>query len=119
MDQLKAMRTLVRVADEKSFALKVISDHVLAGRWEDVRPPTVQELNATTVLKFVVEEASAKVRSGPPVDDEADYELPVWAGVLPLMLRATAPQLDGRVPREVAEPAYLTNYDRRFRRAGD
>ena len=102
--------------DEKGSALKVISDHLLAGRWKDVRLPTVQELKATTVLKFVVEEASAKIRTGPPGDDEADYALPVWAGVLPLALRSCAPEPDGRMRPEVAEPPYLADYDRRFRR---
>jgi uncharacterized protein len=105
-------------ADEKRSALKVISDHLLAGRWEDVRLPTPQELKATTVLKFVVEEASAKVRTGPPGDDEADYGLPVWAGVLPLALHSCAPERDSRLSRDVAEPGYLANYDRRFRRSG-
>jgi uncharacterized protein len=109
----------IQDADEKAAALKVISDHVLAGRWEDVRLPTLQELKATTVLKFVVEEASAKMRSGPPADDEADYALPVWAGVLPLALHSCAPKPDPRLPPGIAEPAYLPNYDRRFRARGE
>jgi len=106
-------------AGQKSAALKVISDHVLAGRWDDVRLPTAQELKATTVLKFVVEEASAKVRSGPPGDDEADYALPVWAGLLPLSLHSGAPKPDPRLRPGIAEPAYLANYDRRFREHGE
>jgi nitroimidazol reductase NimA-like FMN-containing flavoprotein (pyridoxamine 5'-phosphate oxidase superfamily) len=111
--------TQIEHTEEKNAALQVISDHVLAGRWEDVRLPTAQELKATTVLKFVVEEASAKVRTGPPSDDEADYGLPVWAGVLPLTLRAGTPKPDPCVPPDVAQPAYLANYDRRFLRTGE
>jgi nitroimidazol reductase NimA-like FMN-containing flavoprotein (pyridoxamine 5'-phosphate oxidase superfamily) len=111
--------TTIQDADDKSSALKVISNHVLAGRWDDVRLPTVQELKATTVLKFVVEEASAKVRTGPPDDDEADYTLPVWAGVLPLALQSRAAMPDARLRADVAEPAYLADYDRRFRRPGE
>ena len=92
---------------------------MLAGRWEDVRLPTAQELKATTVLKFVVEEASAKVRTGPPGDDEADYALPVWAGLLPLALHSGAPKPDPRLRPGIAEPKYLANYDRRFREPGE
>jgi uncharacterized protein len=101
--------------EEKTSALKVISDHLLPGRWEDVRLPTLEELKATTVLKFVMEEASAKVRTGPPGDDEPDYDLPVWAGVLPLALQSSALAPDVRLPPNVVEPAYLADYSRRFR----
>jgi uncharacterized protein len=104
-------------ADEKCSALKVISDHLLAGRWDDVRLPTPQELKATTVLKVVVEEASAKVRTGPPADDEADYGLRAWAGVLPLVLHSCTPERDPRLWPDIAEPGYLADYDRRFRRS--
>jgi nitroimidazol reductase NimA-like FMN-containing flavoprotein (pyridoxamine 5'-phosphate oxidase superfamily) len=116
-----AFGTAKKIEDvgQKRAALKVISDHVLEGRWDDVRLPTDQELKATTVLEFVLEEASAKVRSGPPSDDEADYGLPVWAGVLPLALHSCAPEVDGRRRVDVPEPAYLANYDRRLRRADE
>jgi uncharacterized protein len=60
----------------------VIPEHLMAGRWTGVREPSKQELNATTVLEFSIQEASAKTRMGPPVDDEDDYGLPVWAGVI-------------------------------------
>lgn len=70
---------------EKVKALRTISEHVIAGRWEQVRGPNEKELKATTVLRFEIEEASAKIRSGPPIDDEADYDLPIWAGVLPVV----------------------------------
>jgi uncharacterized protein len=99
----------------KEEALRVISDHLIAGRWEDVRSPTAKELKATSVLEFTIEEASAKVRSGPPVDDEEDYELPVWAGVVPLQLRAAAPVKDPRLNGHVRLPTYVhgfhTNHD--------
>jgi hypothetical protein len=84
-----------------------------------VRPPTPQELKATTVLKFGMEEASAKIRIGPPGDDDADYALPVWAGVLPLALHFGAPEADPRLRQDVAAPPYLTDRGRDVRRAGE
>jgi uncharacterized protein len=69
---------------QKLRALEIISDHVITGRWQQVRQPTAQELKATSVLSLALNEASAKIRTGPPKDDEADYALPIWAGVLPL-----------------------------------
>jgi nitroimidazol reductase NimA-like FMN-containing flavoprotein (pyridoxamine 5'-phosphate oxidase superfamily) len=68
---------------EKEEALKIISDQILAGRWEESRLPLAKELKATTVLCFEIEQASAKIRTGPPGDDKPDYDLPIWAGVLP------------------------------------
>jgi uncharacterized protein len=94
-------------ATEKTQALYAISEHVLKGRWKDVRGPTEQELKATTVLRFAIEEASAKVRQGPPLDDEEDYSLPVWAGVLPLKLTAQEPVVDSRMVEVVKEPEYV------------
>ncbi|MGK7389912.1 MAG: pyridoxamine 5'-phosphate oxidase family protein [Candidatus Cyclobacteriaceae bacterium M2_1C_046] len=67
---------------EKSQALKAISDNIIAGRWEEVREPSAKELKATTVLRLEIEQVSSKVRTGPPGDDEPDYELPIWAGLL-------------------------------------
>ena len=75
----------------KLRALEVITNHVLDGRWDDVRPPTEKELRATSVLALPLQEASVKLRSGPPIDDEEDYELPIWAGVLPLSIVGGAP----------------------------
>jgi nitroimidazol reductase NimA-like FMN-containing flavoprotein (pyridoxamine 5'-phosphate oxidase superfamily) len=94
----------------KAEALRVISDHLITGRWEEVRNPTAKELKATSVLEFTIEDASAKTRSGPPVDDEEDYALPVWAGVVPLHLRATAPLRDPRLEKDVAMPAYVRSF---------
>jgi nitroimidazol reductase NimA-like FMN-containing flavoprotein (pyridoxamine 5'-phosphate oxidase superfamily) len=104
--------TLVEDLKEKSAALLAFSEHVIQGRWQDVREPTEQELKATTVLVLPLEEVSAKVRSGPPIDDEEDYDLPVWAGVLPLRIVAGAPVPDPRLPDEISVPEYVLNYRR-------
>jgi nitroimidazol reductase NimA-like FMN-containing flavoprotein (pyridoxamine 5'-phosphate oxidase superfamily) len=97
--------------EAKSHALRVISDHLIAGRWEEVREPAPQELKGTTVLELVIEEASAKVREGGPKDDEEDYALPVWAGVLPLHLSTGLPVPDGDQKSEV--PEYVRSYKAR------
>jgi len=96
--------------EQKTQALRVISDHLIAGRWMEVREPTDQELKATAVLEFSVEEASAKVRTGPPLDEEEDYALSVWAGVLPLELKAGSPVADDRLPQGIDIPAYVRQY---------
>jgi uncharacterized protein len=83
--------------EEKETALTAIVEHVAAGRSAEVRAPNALELKATRVLRLPIEEASAKVRTGPPVDDEEDYALPVWAGELPLALRPLAPRPDPRI----------------------
>ena len=70
--------------EEKMEALRIVSDQILPGRWEEVRLPTEMEMKATTVLAIEIKSASAKIRTGPPADDEADYALPIWAGILPL-----------------------------------
>jgi hypothetical protein len=97
----------VVTGEEKLHALAVISEQILPGRWAEIRLPTRKELNATAVLALPIEEASAKVRTGPPADDEADYALPVWAGVLPLSLRAGRPEPDARLPQDTPVPAYM------------
>lgn len=93
--------------DEKLHALEVISEQILKGRWAQIRGPSRKELNGTTVLALPITEASAKVRTGPPVDDEADYALPVWAGVLPLSMKPGTPLPDDRLPDTIKPPAYL------------
>jgi nitroimidazol reductase NimA-like FMN-containing flavoprotein (pyridoxamine 5'-phosphate oxidase superfamily) len=103
---------LVDDAQEKLAALLAFSEHVIRGRWNDVREPTEQELKATTVLVLPLDEVSAKVRTGPPIDDEADYELPVWAGVIPLRVVAEQPIPDPRLPSEISAPEYVLNYER-------
>ncbi|MBV9340331.1 MAG: pyridoxamine 5'-phosphate oxidase family protein [Acidobacteria bacterium] len=97
---------------QKTHALRVISEHVIAGRWQDVRSPSEKELKATTVLEFAVEEASAKIRRGPPLDDEEDYSLPVWAGILPLGLEQKAPVPDLRLAAAPEVPPYVLRYRR-------
>ncbi|MBV9297263.1 MAG: pyridoxamine 5'-phosphate oxidase family protein [Acidobacteriaceae bacterium] len=92
---------------EKTRALRIISEHVIAGRWNDVRSPTEKELKATSVLEFSIEEASAKIREGPPLDDEEDYALPVWAGILPLKMDTKAPIPDPRLPKDAEVPQYI------------
>jgi nitroimidazol reductase NimA-like FMN-containing flavoprotein (pyridoxamine 5'-phosphate oxidase superfamily) len=103
---------LVTDAAEKMEALRVFTEHVMKGRWDDVRQPTEQELKATTVLALPLEEVSAKVRTGGPVDDEKDYALPVWAGVLPIQTVAKAPLPDAQRKKDEPIPEYLKNYSR-------
>ena len=86
---------LVEAPDERERALEAFTERLLPGRWADVRWPTRQELKATTVLRLPIREGSAKVRSGPPIDDEPDYALDVWAGVVPLTLTRGEPVRDG------------------------
>jgi len=97
---------------EKVDALRVIMDHITPGRWDDAREPTPTELKGTAVLALAIEEASAKVRSGDPVDDEEDYALPCWAGVLPFALTAGAPIPDARLTPGIAVPEYVSKYRR-------
>src|ERR1700687_830473 len=103
---------LVEGPAEKMEALRIFTEHVVKGRWDDVRQPTEQELKATTVLALPLEEVSAKVRTGGPVDDEADYALPVWAGVLPLETVAKEPIPDAQRRTDPVVPNYLKNYSR-------
>jgi uncharacterized protein len=101
---------LIEGEDEKASALRVISEQIVAGRWDDVRKPTAQELKATAVLRLPIAEASAKIRTGPPLDDEEDYALDVWAGVLPLALRAGEPVADARLVPGAKVPDYLAKF---------
>jgi len=103
---------LVTEPAEKMEALRVFTEHVMKGRWDDVRPPTEQELKATTVLALPLEEVSAKVRTGGPIDDEEDYALPVWAGVLPLETSVKEPVPDPQRRGDQPIPPYLKNYSR-------
>ena len=105
--------TLVDDPTEKIAALRALSEHILPHRWDDARPPNDKELKATSVLRIPIEEFSAKVRIGPPVDDEEDYAFPTWAGVIPLETTAGSPIPDDRCQREL--PAYLHNYSRKSR----
>jgi hypothetical protein len=100
---------LVEDPAEKNEALRLITDHLVPGRWDDVRQPTDKELKATSVLALDLEEVSAKVRTGGPVDDEEDMGLAVWAGLLPLRTSAGEPLPE---PGKGAAPDYVRNYRR-------
>ncbi|MFZ0684297.1 MAG: pyridoxamine 5'-phosphate oxidase family protein [Terriglobales bacterium] len=96
---------------EKLAALRVLSEHILPQRWDDSRQPNEKELKATSVLRLPISEFSAKVRVGPPIDDEEDYSFPTWAGVIPLEMKTGAAIRDERCDREM--PAYLASYSRK------
>jgi uncharacterized protein len=100
--------------EQKVESLRVISEHLIAGRWADVRGPSEKELKATTVLEFSIEEASSKVRNGPPLDDESDYAWPVWAGVLPLEIKSRPPIPDDTLIEGITLPEYVRRYDARL-----
>ena len=99
-------------AAEKDAALTAIVEHVMRGRSAQVRPPSPLELKATSVLRLPIEEASAKVRSGPPVDDAEDMTWPVWAGVLPLSLVPGAPIEDPKLMPDMPLPSNVSAYTR-------
>jgi uncharacterized protein len=107
--------TLVADRDEKNAALEAITEHIVPGRWADVRWPNDLELKATTVLKLPIEEASAKIRTGDPVDDEEDYALNVWAGVLPIAVSPGDPIADAKLPADIESPVYVSGYNRNGR----
>jgi nitroimidazol reductase NimA-like FMN-containing flavoprotein (pyridoxamine 5'-phosphate oxidase superfamily) len=104
---------LVDDAEEKNLALEAITNHIVPGRWADVRWPNELELKATSVLRLPIDEASAKIRTGPPIDDEEDYAMDIWAGVLPLCLEHGEPVNDDRLPMDVIPPDNIRNYKRR------
>ena len=104
---------LLEDSERKRRALEAFTEQIVPGRWADVRWPSAKELKATTVLELALDEFSAKVRTGPPVDDEDDYALDTWAGELPLRLTATAPEDDPRLAPGLAPPRYVTDYARR------
>jgi uncharacterized protein len=103
---------LVEDAAEKMEALRLFTEHIMKGRWEEIRWPTEQELKATTVLALPLEEVSAKVRTGGPIDDEEDYSLPVWAGVVPLPVVPAEPVRDARLQAGTEIPKYMKAYRR-------
>lgn len=97
---------------EKLAALELVTDHVVPGRWAQCRPVTEKEINGTLVAALSLDESSAKIRTGGPIDDEEDYELPIWAGIVPLELTAAAPIPDDRLLSGVTPPANVANYTR-------
>jgi hypothetical protein len=104
--------TAIDVEEEKLAALRALSEHMIPGRWDEVRQPAHIELKATTVLSLPLEEVSAKVRTGPPHDDDEDYALDVWAGILPLKLVAGEPISDPALRNGIEPPAHLFKYSR-------
>jgi len=103
---------LVSDPQQKQAAFKTLLDHLLPGRWEDTRQPDQKEIAATTVLAMPLDEASVKIRSGPPQDAAKDYDLDYWAGVIPLSTEAAAAIPDPAMEQGQDTPAYAVNYSR-------
>ncbi len=104
---------LASTTEEKWAALETITEHVMPGRWADARQPNEIEMNATSVILVDIEEATAKVRTGPPGDDEEDYALPIWAGVLPTPMIPQPPVDDPRLNEGIDVPGYVDAYWRK------
>ena len=105
-----------RVVDnnkDKMAALEAITEHLIPGRWREARLPTQKEMNAVSVVSIEMDLASAKVRSGPPIDDTADYAIPIWAGVLPLQETALDPIRDELMTQDIPVPEYVVKYSRK------
>jgi nitroimidazol reductase NimA-like FMN-containing flavoprotein (pyridoxamine 5'-phosphate oxidase superfamily) len=105
--------TLVDQPEEKLEALRLLSEHIIPGRWAEARQPNEKELKATSVLRIPIEEFSSKVRSGPAIDDEEDYSFPTWAGVVPLEMKTGEPIDDARLMAGQVAPGYARNYRRK------
>jgi nitroimidazol reductase NimA-like FMN-containing flavoprotein (pyridoxamine 5'-phosphate oxidase superfamily) len=103
---------LISDEQEKIAALEALTEHIVPNRWPEIRPPNELELKATTVLSLPIEEASAKIRTGSPVDAEEDYDLEVWAGVIPLKVKAESSIADEKLKKEISIPAYISGYKR-------
>lgn len=106
--------TLVDDPPEKLAALRILSEHIIPGRWDDARQPNERELKATSVLRVPIQEFSAKVRTGPPIDDEEDYSFPTWAGVIPLDTTTGPPINDPRLDPAHQIPRYVQGYSRKI-----
>ncbi len=104
---------IVEDENEKMAALEAIVHHLIPGRWSEARLPNRKEMNATSVVSIQIDQASAKIRNGPPGDDEADYALPIWAGVLPLEETASRPIRDELMTQELPAPKYVVKYSRK------
>ena len=96
--------------EEKMSALKIITEHIIPGRWNDARQPNEKELEITSVVEFKIDEASAKIRTGPPVDEKEDYDLNVWAGVIPLEIVPREPIRDEELSKDILLPDYIKHY---------
>jgi uncharacterized protein len=104
--------TAIEDREEKLTALRLLSEHIVPGRWNEARQPNEKELKATTILRVAIQEFSAKVRQGPVIDDEEDYAFPVWAGVLPLNLVTGDSIDDSRLADGIGVPDYIKGYSR-------
>jgi nitroimidazol reductase NimA-like FMN-containing flavoprotein (pyridoxamine 5'-phosphate oxidase superfamily) len=104
---------LIQDEQEKLSALRAVTEHLIPGRWQEARLPNRKELNATSVVSIRIDEASAKVRTGPAVDEEEDYILPVWAGVLPLQEVTSLPVKDEAQSEDIPLPDYVARYSRK------
>ncbi|MGH9517753.1 MAG: pyridoxamine 5'-phosphate oxidase family protein [Terriglobales bacterium] len=104
--------TAIEDREEKLTALRLLSEHIVPGRWNEVRQPNEKELKATTIIRLPIEEFSAKIRQGQVIDDEEDYAFPVWAGVLPMNLVVGDPIKDSRLAEGIEVPGYVKNYSR-------
>ena len=98
--------------EEKMRALEAVTEHIARGRWADARQPSDKEFKGTTVVAMSIDEASAKIRTGPPGDEDADYELPIWAGVVPVEQSFGEPIVDPKLREGIATPEYLARYSR-------
>ncbi len=98
--------------EDKLAALATIVEHLVPGRSRDARPPSDKELAGTLVLSLPLDQASAKIREGPPSDFDADLDLPIWAGVVPLRLHAGAPETDAQIAPTIEVPPYVRGYRR-------
>ena len=103
---------LIEEEAEKFEATRLFTEHIVPHRWQEIREPNALELKATTVLRLPITEASAKIRTGDPVDDAEDYDLNVWAGVVPLKLAAGKPIADEKLKAEIPIPDYVSGYER-------
>ncbi len=103
---------IVKNEREKLEALRLFTEHIVPNRWSEIRPPNESELKATMILSLPIEEASAKIRTGNPVDDEEDYALDVWAGVIPLQMKKDKPIADDKLKDGIEIPDYVLNYKR-------
>jgi nitroimidazol reductase NimA-like FMN-containing flavoprotein (pyridoxamine 5'-phosphate oxidase superfamily) len=98
--------------DEKWNVFKALTEHIAKGRWDDARKPNEVETNTTTILAIDIESASAKIRTGPAKDDEEDYTLPIWAGIMPVQMQFGVPIDDERLKKDVTAPKYVKEYKR-------
>jgi uncharacterized protein len=103
---------LISDEGQKMEALRLFTEHLIPNRWAEIRPPNALELKATTVLSLPLDESSAKIRTGDPKDDEEDYEMKVWAGVIPLKATTGKPIDDSRLKDGVSPPDYVSEYKR-------